>query len=70
MQAQQGSVHTSGEIRPVSVQKLAADTGVSFALVYNRVRAGEIRSTKIGNRILIPRSEYNRLMFGETSQKQ
>lgn len=36
-------------------------TGLSISTIYRRVASGEIKSEKVGRRVLIPRAELERL---------
>ena len=44
-----------------SPREIAAMLGVTPTLIYDEVKRGNIRSTKLGRRTLIPRSELDRL---------
>ena len=48
--------------RTLTVPETAAALGVSSDLVYDEIRAGRIRSVRIGRRILVPREELDRLL--------
>jgi|TARA_B100000315_G_scaffold19903_1_gene17538 excisionase family DNA binding protein len=47
--------------RWVTVEEMRQTLGISKSLIYRAINDGEIRSTRIGSRILIPKSEAVRL---------
>jgi excisionase family DNA binding protein len=49
------------EERNYSITEAAERLGISRAMVYNRIKRGEISSLKIGTRRLIPASEVRRI---------
>jgi len=48
-----------------SIREYAVAAGVSVATVHRRVKSGEIASTLIGRRRIIPASEFELLRAGE-----
>ena len=40
-------------------------SGVSKSAIYDAISRGEIRSVRVGRRLLIPRSEFARLLTGD-----
>jgi excisionase family DNA binding protein len=40
-------------------------SGVSKSAVYDAIARGEIRAVRVGRRLLIPRSEFARLLTGD-----
>lgn len=51
-----------------SCRELSELLGVSHKAVYDRVKAGEIGSVRLGKRILIPSEEVERLLDPENSE--
>lgn len=51
------------------VSELAGLIGVSKKAVYDRVKSGEIRSGRLGKKILIPAEEVERLLDSESDQE-
>lgn len=48
-----------------SVSEVTALLGVHKNLVYRLINAGTIRSFRLGSKLLIPKSEIERLLSGE-----
>jgi excisionase family DNA binding protein len=46
----------------ISPVEYAFVTGLSLATTYRRIASGEIKSLKLGRRVLIPRTEAERLL--------
>jgi excisionase family DNA binding protein len=46
----------------LTVEEVAARLGVSRAVAYEAVRRGELRSVRIGRRIVIPKATIERLL--------
>jgi excisionase family DNA binding protein len=56
------------ERRTYTVSETCAVLGVSRNMGYEVVRTGCIRAIKIGKRVVIPRSEMERLLAGQPAQ--
>jgi len=52
-----------------SPTEFAFVTGLSISTVHRRLAAGEIKSTRSGRRVLIPRGELERLCSGHAEQR-
>ena len=50
--------------RALSVRELADSLGVSFDSAYRKVQSGDVKSVKFGRRVLIPRTELDRILAG------
>jgi excisionase family DNA binding protein len=48
----------------LSVKELANELGISINLAYRQVREGKIYSIKCGDRYLIPKKAFDRLLSG------
>jgi excisionase family DNA binding protein len=55
----------SGERFAHAVPDYVRVSGVSKSAVYDAISRGEIRSVRVGRRLLIPRSEFARLLTGD-----
>ena len=49
----------------VSVEEISARLGISRDLVYDGLRRGEIPGLRIGRRIIVPRSRFDRWLAGD-----
>ena len=57
-------------LRTMSVESAAQRLGIGIASAYQGVRAGEIPSIRIGNRILVPCALFEALLRGDLHGKE
>ncbi len=62
----QEQLTTTEERLTVTVTEAAGLLGISRAMAYECVRAGQIPSVRLGNRILVPRHRLVALLDGES----
>lgn len=55
----------SGERLAHPVPEYVRVSGASKSAVYDAIARGEIRAVRVGRRLLIPRSEFARLLSGD-----
>jgi len=53
-----------GDKKVLTVKELALELGISTNLAYRQVREGKIYSIKCGDRYLIPKKTFERLLSG------
>jgi excisionase family DNA binding protein len=61
-QRQEAQSETPTLRRAVSVREFADSLGVSFDSAYRKVQSGDVKSVKFGRRVLIPRTELDRIL--------
>ena len=54
----------NGEKKVLTVKEMANELGISISLAYRQVREGKIYSIKCGDRYLIPKKAFEKLLSG------
>jgi excisionase family DNA binding protein len=57
------------ERKTISVPEFARIVGIGRASAYNAVKRGEVKAVWIGKRVVIPRTELDRVLRGEIQPK-
>ncbi len=54
----------------ISVNEVAQELSIGLSLAWKSVHSGEIRSVRLGRRVLVPRSEIERLTAEALGRQQ